>query len=77
MRKMLSDSISELRKCPNRKTCTFTFMHFPVGAHPEVQNESERIFFIKYYIITIPKKFFGAFWFILKKKSKMDFPLHF
>ena len=35
---MLSDSILGLTKCPNRKKCTFTFMHLPVGALPEVQN---------------------------------------
>ena len=39
MRKMLSDLILDLGKCPNRKTCTFTFMHFPVGALPKVQNQ--------------------------------------
>ena len=38
MRKMLSDSILDLRKRHNRKTCTFTFMRFPPGALPEVQN---------------------------------------
>ena len=38
MRKLLSDSILDLAKCPNRKTYTFTFMCFPIGAHPKVQN---------------------------------------
>ena len=36
MRKMLLDSILDLVKCPNWKTCTF--MRFPVGALPEIQN---------------------------------------
>jgi hypothetical protein len=38
MEKLLSDSILDLAKCPNQKTCTFTFMRFLVGALPEVQN---------------------------------------
>ena len=38
MRKMLSDSIVDLGKCPKREKCTFTFMHFPVGALPRVKN---------------------------------------
>ena len=44
MRKMLSNSILDLGKCPNRKTCTFTFMRFPVGAIPEVQNSIWKYF---------------------------------
>ena len=38
MGKLLSNSILDLAKCPNQKTCTFTFMCFPIGALPEVQN---------------------------------------
>ena len=36
MRKLLSNSILNLAKCPNQKTCTFTFMRFPIGVLPEV-----------------------------------------
>ena len=35
---MLSDSILDLAKGPNQKTCTFNFMRFPVGALPEAEN---------------------------------------
>ena len=38
MGKLLSNLILDLAKCPNQKTCTFTFMHFLIGALPEVQN---------------------------------------
>ena len=38
MRKLLSDLIFDLAKCPNRKTCIFTFMRFPIWALPKVQN---------------------------------------
>ena len=38
MGKMLSDSILDLGKCPNRKTHESESACFPVGALPEVQN---------------------------------------
>ena len=38
MGKLFSDSILDLAECPNKKTCTFTLMRFPIGALPEVQN---------------------------------------
>ena len=52
---MLSDSISDLAKCLNPKTCTFTFMHFPVGALFEVLNLIGKHFLIRNFI-TILKK---------------------
>ena len=57
---------------PELETCTFTFMHFPVGELPVVKNQFLKHFFlIKYYIITVLKKLkhFGQYF----KKSKMDF----
>ena len=53
MRKILSESILDLGKCPNRKMHESERACFPVGALREVQIESESIFLIKYYIITI------------------------
>ena len=38
MEKLLSNSILDLAKWPNQKKRTFTFMHFLIGALPEVQN---------------------------------------
>ena len=53
MRKLLSDLILDLAKCPNRKTCTFPFIRFLIGALPKVQNYSESIFLIQEYKTTI------------------------
>ena len=49
--KKASDLILDFGKCPNRKTCTFTFMRFSVGARSKIKSGS--VFLIKYYIITI------------------------
>ena len=38
MIKLLSQLILDHGKCPNQKTCAFTFMRFLVGALSEVQN---------------------------------------
>ena len=56
MRTMLSDSILDLKKCPNRKTHESESACFPVEALCEVQIKSESIILINYYIITIVKK---------------------
>ena len=40
MRKMRSEMISNIGK----KTCTFTFMHFVVGALPQVQTHFRKKF---------------------------------
>ena len=64
MRKMLSDSILELMKCPNLKICTFTFMRFAVGALSEV--------LYNYYS--------NLFWTVLvhtKQSKKKGFPIAF
>ena len=68
---MLSDSILDLAKCPNLKTHTFTFMSFPVGELPNVQNWilkhfSHKVLYNYYY-----KSFFWAFWFIFNKVKKI------
>ena len=76
MKKMLSDSILDLAKCPNRKTCTFTFMRFSFGALSEVQNWIWKHFSHKVlynYCSKIFLEIFGSY----LRKSKMDFPLHF
>ena len=66
---MLSDSILDLGKWPNRKTYTFTFMRFPVGALPEVQNWiwthfSHKVLCNYYFFLN------GAFWSIFNKVKK-------
>ena len=43
MRKLILDLILDLKKCPPKK-CTFTFMRFPIGALPEVQNQIKKQF---------------------------------
>ena len=40
MRKLLLEMILDLKKCP----CTFTFMHFQIGALPQVQNHFQKQF---------------------------------
>ena len=51
-------------------------MRFLVGALTKVQNQFESSFLIKYFIITVPKKFerFGQY---LKKVKKNGFPIVF
>ena len=44
MRKMLSDSILDLGKCPNRKMHESESACFPVGALSEVQNRISKHF---------------------------------
>ena len=75
MRKMLSDSILDLRKCPNRKMHESEHAFFP-GHFARSKIESESIYLMKYYIITIPKNW-GAFQPTFNKVKKMDFPLYF
>ena len=60
MRKILSDSILDLAKCPNRKTCTFTFMHFPVETLPRSKMESESISHKVLYNYNLKTKFGSA-----------------
>ena len=43
IRNLLSKLILDHKKCPNQKTCSFTFMHFQVGELPKVQ--------VLYYIL--------------------------
>ena len=67
MRKMLSESILDLEKCPNRKRMKVKVHVFRLGHFARSKIESESIFLLKYYIITILKKEFGAFWPIFNK----------
>ena len=76
MGKLLSDSILDLGNCPNFKTCTFTFMHFPVGALPEVQNRIRKQFSHKVLYSFLTKFFLERFGQYLKK-SKKGFPIVF
>ena len=77
MSKLLSNSILDLAKCPNQKTCTFTFMHFPIGALPEVQNLFWNLFSHKvlynYYSNFCLFEFFDLYLI----KSKNGFPIVF
>ena len=66
MGKLLLDSILDIRKCPNFKTCTFTFMRFLVGALPEVQNQIRKQFSRKVLYSFFAKFVFGAFWSVFK-----------
>ena len=76
MRKMPSDSILDLAKYPNRKTFTFIFMCFLVGALPEIQNWIWKHFSHKVLYNYYSKKNLEGFGSYLRK-SKKDFPLHF
>ena len=49
MRKMLSDSILDLGKCPNRKMHESESAFFRLGHFARSKIESESIFLIKYY----------------------------
>ena len=73
---MLSDSILDLAKGPNRKTWTFTFMRFLLGHFLRSKIESESNFLKKYYVITSLKKIWSILAHI-KPSTKIDFPLHF
>ena len=48
---LLSELVLDPGKCPKKKTCTFTFMHFLVRALPEVKNQFRRQIWLK----SIPK----------------------
>ena len=48
------------RSGQNQKTCTFTFMHFLVGALPEVQNHFQKHFSHKVLYNYCSKKKFGS-----------------
>ena len=69
MRKLLSDTILDLGKCPNRKTYTFTFI-FRLAHFLRSKIEYEGIFLIKHYIIT-SQIFFGVFRPIFNKFKKL------
>ena len=69
MGKLLSEMILDLGNCP----CTFTFMHFLVGALTEVQNHFRKQFSHK-VIYNNCSKFFVAFWSVFKK-VKNGFPI--
>ena len=56
MRKMLSDSILDLGKCPNRKTHEGESACFPVGALPDVQKRIWKHFSHKVLYIYYSKK---------------------
>ena len=56
MRKMLSNSILDLGKCPNWKMHKSESACFLIGHFAKSKIESELSFPIKYYIITILKK---------------------
>ena len=73
MGKLLSEIILGLGKC----TYTFTFMHFLVGAIPEVRNNLQKQFSHKVLYNLCSKNFFGAFWSVFKKVKKMDFLSYF
>ena len=75
MRKMFSDSILDLGKCPNPKTHESESACFQVGHFARSKIKSKSIFLIKYYIITILKKF-GAIRCIFNK-VKNGFPIVF
>ena len=61
---------------PELENMHFTFMHFPVGALPVVENQFLKHFLIKYYIITVLNFFLERFGQYLKK-SKNGFPIVF
>ena len=63
---MLSDSILDLGKCPNRKSMKVKVQFFLLGHFARSKIGSESIFVIKYYIITILKKN-GAIWPLFNK----------
>ena len=65
------------REVPKLENCTFTFMHFLVGALPEVQNCFWKLFLHKVPFNYNSKNFLKHF---VKKKwrfKKVDFPLYF
>ena len=66
MRKLLSQMILDLEKCP----CTFTFMHFQVTTLPEVQNYFGKQFFSNVLHNYRSKFFSGVYWSVLKKVKK-------
>ena len=80
MRKMLPDSILDLGKCPNRKTNETKLHVLRLGLFARSKIETECIFLIKYYIITIINDYYyetnGAFWPIFNK-VKNGFPIAF
>ena len=72
MGKLLSNSILDLAKCSNQKTCTLTFLRFPIGALPGSKIYSKSIFLIKYYIVTILKKNWSVSTNIYKVKKRIS-----
>ena len=75
-KKLLSEKILDLGKCPKQKTCTFTFMRFLVGHFPKSKIVFESSFYTKSYIITILKKIWERFVF-KNGASKNVFPIVF
>ena len=69
MRKMLSDSILDLGSAPTRKRMKVKVHAFWLGPYLWSKIESESIFLIKHYMITILKHF-GAFQPIFNKVKK-------
>ena len=74
--KRFSDSILDLGKCPNPKTHESESACFQVGHFARSKIESESIFLIKFYIITILNIFWSNLVYIYQSR-KMDFPLYF
>ena len=70
MRKILSYLIFDLAKCPNRKTCTFTYMRFRFLHFPRSKIVSESLFFHKVLYNYYSVRELGAFWPLFNKVKK-------
>ena len=72
MRKMLSDSILDLGKCPNQKHMKVKVHVFRLGHFLMSKIKSESIFLIKYYIITILNFFWSILAYIALQQTRQD-----
>ena len=70
---MLSDSILDLGKLPNRKNHESESALFWLGHFAKSKIESESIFLIKYFIISILNFFWGPFGPLFTKEKKLIF----
>ena len=69
MRKMLSDLIFDLGKCPTGKRMKVKLYVFRLGHFARSKIESESIFLIKFFIITILKKIESFGLYLTKSKN--------
>ena len=77
MRKMFSESILDLGKCPNRKMHESESAGFLDRALPEVQNRFRKHFSHKVLYNSCSKFIFWSVLVNIYKSKKMDFPLYF